>query len=62
MSFAQKINQLFRRKPIAAAVSGDSGMMGDTVVQDMYDGSLNSVQGAPSIFGVQLAMSLPLGT
>lgn len=45
MSFAQKINQLFRRKPIAAAVSGDSGMMGDTVVQDMYDGSLNSVQG-----------------
>ena len=53
MSFAQKINQLFRRKPIAAAVSGDSGMMGDTVVQDMYDGSLNSVQGAPSVFGVE---------
>lgn len=52
MSFAQKINQLFRRKPIAEAVSGDSGMMGDTVVQDMYDGSLNSVQGAPSVFGV----------
>ncbi|BDR11221.1 protein PilJ [Comamonas testosteroni] len=53
MSFAQKINQLFRRKPIAAAVSSDSGMMGDTVVQDMYDGSLNSVQGAPSVFGVE---------
>lgn len=52
MSFAQKINQLFRRKPIAEAVSGDSGMMGDTVVQDMYDGALNSVQGAPSVFGV----------
>ncbi|UUC93003.1 MULTISPECIES: methyl-accepting chemotaxis protein [Comamonas] len=69
MSFAQKINQLFRRKPIAAAVSGDSGMMGDTVVQDMYDGSLNSVQGAPSVFGVEEAgradelVSLPiLGT
>jgi twitching motility protein PilJ len=55
MSFAQKINQLFRRKPIAAAVSGDSSMMGDTVVQDMYDGSLNSVQGAPSVFGVEEA-------
>ena len=69
MSFAQKINQLFRRKPIAAAVSGDSSMMGDTVVQDMYDGSLNSVQGAPSVFGVEEAgradelVSLPiLGT
>ena len=55
MSFAQKINQWFRRKPIAAAVSGDSSMMGDTVVQDMYDGSLNSVQGAPSVFGVEEA-------
>ena len=53
MSFAQKINQLFRRKPIAAAASGDSSMMGDTVVQDLYDGSLNSVQGAPSVFGVE---------
>ncbi|WP_407714220.1 methyl-accepting chemotaxis protein [Comamonas testosteroni] len=69
MSFAQKINQLFRRKPIAAAASGDSSMMGDTVVQDLYDGSLNSVQGAPSVFGVEEAargdelVSLPiLGT
>ena len=69
MSFAQKINQLFRRKPIGAAASGDSSMMGDTVVQDLYDGSLNSVQGAPSVFGVEEAgradelVSLPiLGT
>lgn len=69
MSFAQKINQLFRRKPIGAAASGDSGMMADTVVQDLYDGSLNSVQGAPSVFGVEEAaradelVSLPiLGT
>ena len=69
MSFAQKINQLFRRKPIAAAASGDSSMMGDTVVQDLYDGSLNSAQGAPSVFGVEEAgradelVSLPiLGT
>lgn len=69
MSFAQKINQLFRRKPNAAAASGDSSMMGDTVVQDLYDGSLNSVQGAPSVFGVEEAgradelVSLPiLGT
>ena len=53
MSFAQKINQLFRRKPIAATVSSESSMMGDTVVQDMYDGALNSVQGAPSVFGVE---------
>ncbi|MFN3733287.1 methyl-accepting chemotaxis protein [Comamonas testosteroni] len=69
MSFAQKINKLFRRKPNAAAASGDSSMMGDTVVQDLYDGSLNSVQGAPSVFGVEEAaradelVSLPiLGT
>ena len=38
MSFAQKMSQWFQRKPVAAAVS-------DTV----YDGALNSVQGAPSI-------------
>ncbi len=55
MSFAQKINQLFRRKPIAATVSSESSMMSDTVVQDMYDGALNSVQGAPSVFGVEEA-------
>ena len=53
MSFAQKINQLFRRKPVSAAVNGDSSMMGDTVVQDMYDGALHSVQGAPSVFGIE---------
>ncbi len=69
MSFAQKINKLFRRKSVSAAASGDSSMMGDTVVQDLYDGSLNSVQGAPSVFGVEEAaradelVSLPiLGT
>ena len=41
MSFAQKMSQWFQRKPVAAAVS-------DTV----YDGALNSVQGAPSILEV----------
>jgi twitching motility protein PilJ len=48
MSFAQKLNQIFKRKPIANAVGGD-GVQGDTVVHDLYDGALNSIQGAPSI-------------
>ncbi|MBV8249406.1 MAG: type IV pili methyl-accepting chemotaxis transducer N-terminal domain-containing protein [Comamonas sp.] len=52
MSFAQRINQWFQRKPVAAAVSDDNGM-GDTVVQDMYDGALNSVQGAPSLIDLE---------
>ncbi|MEX8193359.1 methyl-accepting chemotaxis protein [Comamonas guangdongensis] len=65
MSFAQRINQWFQRKPVAAAVSDDNGM-GDTVVQDMYDGALNSVQGAPSLIDLETAnrtdelISLPL--
>jgi len=66
MSFAQRINQWFQRKPVAAAVSDDNGM-GDTVVQDdMYDGALNSVQGAPSLIDLESTnradelISLPL--
>ena len=39
MSFAQKMNQWLQRKPVAAAVAGDT----------VYDG-LDSVQGAPSVF------------
>jgi twitching motility protein PilJ len=50
---------------VAAAVSDDNGM-GDTVVQDMYDGALNSVQGAPSLIDLESTnradelISLPL--
>ena len=50
MSFANKVNQWFQRKPVAEAASAST--MGDTIVQDMYDGALNSVQGAPSIIGM----------
>ena len=50
MSFANRVNQWFKRKPVAEAAHGST--MGDTVVQDMYDGALNSVQGAPSLIGM----------
>lgn len=52
MSFANKVNQWFKRKPVAEAAGAHGSMMEDTVVQDMYDGALNSVQGAPSLIGM----------
>ncbi|MDR0216373.1 MAG: methyl-accepting chemotaxis protein [Comamonas sp.] len=52
MSFANKVNQWFKRKPVAEAAGANGSMMDDTVVQDMYDGALNSVQGAPSLIGM----------
>ncbi|MDR2297873.1 MAG: methyl-accepting chemotaxis protein [Comamonas sp.] len=52
MSFANKVNQWFKRKPVAEAAGAHGSMMDDTVVQDMYDGALNSVQGAPSLIGM----------
>ena len=52
MSFANKVSHWFKRKPVAEAAGAHGSMMSDTVVQDMYDGALNSVQGAPSIISM----------
>ncbi|WP_218240987.1 methyl-accepting chemotaxis protein [Comamonas fluminis] len=52
MSFANKVSHWFKRKPVVEAAGAHGSMMSDTVVQDMYDGALNSVQGAPSIISM----------